>query len=246
MKRTIKSLSALLKAVGAASERLECRTMWWRGHSRSKWELVPGLLRRKDASTFESPASMLFQQGAGIRCSDIPDKDDYAGWMFLMQHHRLPTRLLDWSESPLTAAYFAVSDDPGQEGTIWGLSPFGLNHAQIGVGGIPHPLDAKVRSLFERPFKVQKKTSDIISAVLTQHIDMRMMLQLSAFTIHGTDVPIEQLEGSDAFLVRFTVPSEFKQGLRGALRAAGIRSSALFPELEYLAADIRLRSFKSE
>ena len=54
-----------------------------------------------------------FRARAHLRHHTCPDYFDYFGWLSLMRHYGLPTRLLDWSESPLVAAYFAmVSADP--------------------------------------------------------------------------------------------------------------------------------------
>jgi len=54
-----------------------------------------------------------------------------------MQHYRLPTRLLDWSFSPLIAAYFAVREttDADEDACIWALAPSVLVQPELECRG---------------------------------------------------------------------------------------------------------------
>jgi hypothetical protein len=70
-----------------------------------------------------------FQVRAPTRAhTRMPEPDDYFGWLFLAQHYGLPTRLLDWTENPLVALYFAVENpEEKTDGCIWALWPARLN-----------------------------------------------------------------------------------------------------------------------
>lgn len=55
------------------------------------------------------------------------------GWnrYFLMQHYKINTRLLDWTEDCLLALFFALIDYTNDDARVWILKPFELNNCTV-------------------------------------------------------------------------------------------------------------------
>ncbi len=226
---------------------------FFRGHCDAAYKLLPSLFRQGQKTSeeywkLERRAFFEFRTRARQLYGG-----DHSDWdvLFHMQHHGLPTRLLDWTSVFGVALYFALlhHDDKPSAGNpcIWVLNPYALNNATWGLPRLFNPkylareeeanrsYDYSELLLGTRPLKW-----DTPLAIYPQQWSDRMFAQSGWFTIHGTDPrAIEEIfrDRSD-ILYKLEIPKSAIPGAREFLSLAGIDDRLMFPDLDGLARSV--------
>lgn len=256
----IRDVSELNRAIGEAGSLFEGLFGYWRGHANLSWPLRAEVFRQRNGQRYpEITLIRSFMAQAESRSQRCPPIDDSVGWLMLARHYGLPTRLLDWSHSPLVALYFAAQsaeDDPNADGCLWTIEPGRLNLQMMKERRLVASDEPLAASLFRSAFDSDhaERTNDLAKgkcyAIGTREIDPRVLVQQGAFTIHGDandladiDIGYSDSDIHPSWRRAFRVPLASKVRVRQFLREFGIYESTLFPDLSSLAKELKNRRF---
>lgn len=225
---------------------------WFRGHEEASddWELKPALYRARENPEREREMvrDFMLRATAFLNYKPLSNME----WLFIMQHYGLPTRLLDWTESHLTALFFAVkNDDNTKDAAVWILEPWSLNFYIIGQR-IPSS-DDEVFEKYTINVNSKKVPREVEAekplAVRPTRSSERIIAQRGMFTIHGNNKDAldkyRREDGSPLIkLKKLIIDRNYKRLIKKQLYLAGVSHATIFPEMSELSAEIRYRYSK--
>lgn len=225
--------------------------VWFRGHSKSEYKLNSGLYRISKESgeinLFENNIYNSFINYGYQYCNDFYDNKEW-NIVFLMQHYGMYTRLLDWTDSFITALYFALKDVKENENAcIWMIDPVAMNKKCSGIYelGVDKGYDdIRLLTIDTLPTRINNYTNffeNKISigsfAIVPRRSNERLKLQNGFFTIQGTKgVPLEEEYKYyiGDFLIKIEIPYDIVKECRDFLSINGINSYYLYGGIEEL------------
>jgi hypothetical protein len=94
------------------------KNVFFRGHSDISYKLEPTIYRKYGKSALVKYEHDLIREAISYNVKEFSTKITNFEKLSLMQHYGFPTRLLDVTENPLVALYFAVNGKEKKDGCV--------------------------------------------------------------------------------------------------------------------------------
>ena len=229
--------------------------LWFRGVGKDNYQLSPSLYRHPSKTVFDDLQQLERGMLTAFRHRSPPFvrglPNDELELLFLMQHHGIPTRLLDWTENPFVALFFALEavrnkSFPDTDAAVWILNPTALN--KVSLSSFSHEGILSADDDLMRGYRPMKETRTVASdpvALYGVHNSQRIVAQRGVFVLFGKNTrPLETIDrvcNEDGILTKVTVPNACRRTIFNQLFSMGITDSVLFPDLDGLAVEIKTR-----
>lgn len=224
--------------------------LWFRGQKDASFALESGQERTRPRFGEDTVCGEFLIHAPGLMGGDRLPSDPWETFA-LMQHYGVPTRLLDWTRSPLMALYFAV--EPRSEfdrlaAKVVILNPVALNRASVGKAEILSRVRPEARAYL--PLRLQqmggarssKKMPKKAAAVEAPMSNARISAQRGCFTVAGgrrNSIP----SAPRALVGEIEIPVAAKPRILKALWQLGFSEDAVYRDLNSLATRIRREYF---
>jgi hypothetical protein len=182
----------------------------FRGVTSVRYSLVPSVGRDREGVGYSQALERaLFEQFKREALPFLPHRpgSDWE-WLALAQHHGVPTRLLDWSESPSVSLFFAV---------------WGNDDDDAGLYIVPRP--AEVQELGRSPFGLGE-----VHFFYPGYVTPRLVSQRGLFTVHPQPDKPYVING----MRQMVIGKECKADIRRKLDSSGIHHAAVYADLDGL------------
>jgi hypothetical protein len=221
------------------------------------YPLMPTLTRTRDQKTPEELSKI--ERGIANtfaqRSPPFVSTNFESEWrmLFFMQHYGIPTRLLDWSESPFVALYFALSsvkrDLNGlatSDAALWMCDPVEWNKTALShisyAGGILDENCEEIKSYSPSSDFDQRATTPVM--IYGTHNSPRIVAQRGVFALFGKGLDSMQTTFTAGTfpkrsLQKITISQAHVDDMLKSLYRKGIAESTIYPDITGLALEIR-------
>ena len=247
--KRIESITEYLDYIHYFQNLTTFESLWFRGVSKSTYNLIPSVYRKEvwdyDPEEAKNLVDRFIHKAKGFMTT--ANRLDRWEWYYMMQHYGLPTRLLDWTEGHLVALFFSVVNLPSvSTPCVWILNPFSLNNFSSGHDYIyfsdETTMEEEDKILHAYLNDTNAKLPQYPLAIEPAYTNERVTAQKACFTIHGkvkNGFASVHKQYPDFELVQLRIRTKNAEKIKSQLTLAGITEATLFPDLEGVVRDLR-------